>query len=49
MTTLMDDVLDKNEIKALIARRDKLMKHYDKVVKKNGEGAVLFGVAPTEG
>ncbi len=49
MTTLMDGVLDKNEIKALIARRDKLMKHYEKAVKKNGEGAVLFGTVPTEG
>jgi len=49
MTTLMDGILEKNEVKALIARRDKLMKHYDKVVKKNGEGAVLFGAVPTEG
>ena len=45
MTTLMDGVLDKNEVKALIARRDKLMKHYDKVGEEERRrgGAVRNG------
>ena len=49
MSALMEGVLDKNEVKALITRRDKLMKHYEKMVKKHGEGSVLFGSLPSEG
>ena len=48
MSALMEGVLNKKEVKALLARRDKLMKHYDKMVKKHGEGSVLFG-AVSEG
>lgn len=47
MSTLMDGILDKKQVEALIERRDKLMKHYEKAVKKSGEGAVLFGAAAT--
>ena len=34
--------LDKNEVKALIARRDKIVAHFDKLVAQQGEAQVLY-------
>ncbi len=43
MSALMEGLLDAKAVEALIARRDRLMKHYEKAAKANGRGAILFG------
>jgi hypothetical protein len=44
-----DEVLDKtkphlskSEVKAVIARRDKIVAHFEKLIAQKGEGAVLY-------
>ena len=38
--------LDKGEISALLARRDIIVKHFQKLIDERGEGLVLFEVVP---
>ena len=35
------------EIKALLARRDKIVQHFQKLIDERGEVAVLYDVEPT--
>ena len=39
--------LDRSEIKALMARRDKIVRHFQKLIDERGEVAVLYDVEPT--
>jgi hypothetical protein len=45
VTTAVDRTLTKDEIKALIARRDLIVKQFDESIKVRGEGAILFSQA----
>jgi hypothetical protein len=45
---LMEPYLTNREIKKLLARRDKLIKHFQKRIDKLGEDAVLFDLLPPE-
>lgn len=42
VTTAVDRTLAKDEIKALIARRDLIVKQFDDSIKSRGEAAILF-------
>jgi hypothetical protein len=46
----LENLLQSNEIKSLLKRRDKLIEHIQGLIEKRGEGAVLFSftVAETE-
>ena len=41
--------LDRGEIDALLTRRDKLLRHFEKLIGERGEAAVLYDVEPTSG
>jgi hypothetical protein len=38
--------LSKAEIKALLARRDKIVEHFEKLIEQKGEAAVIYDVEP---
>ena len=40
--------LTKSEIKALLARRDLIVKFFDNAVKEKGEAAVLYDLPPRQ-
>jgi hypothetical protein len=42
LTQEMGDVMQKDELEAVIARRDKLVKHFDDRIAARGEASVLF-------
>jgi hypothetical protein len=42
MTKSMGDVMQKDEMMAVLARRDKLVKHFEDRIATRGEAAVLF-------
>lgn len=44
VTAAVDSMLTKGEIKALIARRDLIVKHFDESIKVRGEAATLFSL-----
>jgi hypothetical protein len=45
---LMEPYLTSREISKLVLRRKKLVKHFEKLIKKNGEEAVLFDLKEPE-
>jgi len=47
-TEHLSPYLNKMEIKALLARRDLLVRHFQKLIDELGEEAVLFGVLPPD-
>jgi hypothetical protein len=40
--------LTKGEVKALLTRRDLIVKYFDNAVKEKGEGAVLYDLPPRQ-
>ena len=45
LTSRLGDVLRKSEIQALLARRDRIVSHFEKEIAKKGEAAVICGVS----
>lgn len=41
--------LDRGEIKSLLARRDAMVEHFQKLIEEKGEGRVLYDVVPAAG
>ena len=42
----MDGVLNTNQIDGLLARRDKIVAYYDRLIAARGEASVLYDVPP---
>lgn len=42
LTKVMDDLLEKAEIEGLLARRDLIVEHFDKLIAERGEAGVLY-------
>jgi hypothetical protein len=42
LTGVMKDLLEKDEIEGLLARRDLILKHFDELIAQRGEAAVLY-------
>ena len=45
LTRNLGDVLRKSEVKALLARRDRIVSHFEKEIAKKGEAAVICGMS----
>ena len=46
ITERLSPHLGRAEIKALLARHDKIIRHFQKMIDENGEAAVLYEVDP---
>lgn len=46
VTAAVDETLNKYEIKALISRRDLIVKRFEEKVKAHGEGPILYSLVP---
>jgi len=42
----LSDFLDGNQVRGLLERRDRILRHYDDLIAKRGEGAVLYDRPP---
>jgi hypothetical protein len=48
LTEHLSDYLDKFQIEGLLARRDKIVEHFEKAIAREGESAVLYDYLPAK-
>lgn len=48
LTTAVDGTLTKDEIRAVMARRDRIVKHFGEKLETRGEEAILFSLTPRQ-